>query len=311
MRFHAVTHGVDDARRPLKVLAADPDLAAQLHGARRVEAAERLVARTLYSRTGTLPDSFFGLSGPNGLGLLLLDGIIARELLLSDNISIELLGAGDLVQECRADDPGRLVRSQVRWTVIEPARFAVLTSGFAARMTAYPEINATLMARLVERSHRVGVTLAIAQLNGVDRRALALFWHLAERWGRITGAGVELPLRLPHRIIAQLTQLTARGAIARREDGGWILRGEPVGMPSEEVSRIIELRRRRVRDGGIPMTAPTSVAAGPRRRAVAGSGGLAGVDERGRRRELDETETLQDRPALWRGVDLQVAEAPG
>jgi CRP/FNR family cyclic AMP-dependent transcriptional regulator len=266
MRFHAANRGIDAARRPLRVLEADPDLGARLHGARHAEAAERLVARSVCSRTGTLPDRALGMAGPDGLGLLLLDGIIARELLLSDNVSVELLGSGDLVQECRADDPGRLLRFQVRWTVIEPARFAVLGSRFAAQLTEYPEINRTLMARLVERSHRVGVTHAIAQLNGVDRRALALFWHLAERWGRITGAGVELPLRLPHRIIAQLigarrptvssalTQLAARGDIARRDDGGWVLRGQPVGMPTEEVSRVIELRRRRVRDGGIPTT---------------------------------------------------------
>jgi CRP-like cAMP-binding protein len=151
--------------------------------------------------------------------------------------------------------------------VIEPTRLAVLGSRFAAQLTAYPEITATLMTRLVERAHRVAVAHAIAQLNGVDRRALALFWHLAERWGQISNAGVELPLRLPHRIIAQLigarrptvssalTQLTDRGEIARRADGGWILRGEPVGMPTSEVSRVIELRRRRARPGGTPIAA--------------------------------------------------------
>jgi len=204
------------------------------------------------------------------LGLLVLDGVLAREILLSDNVSIELLGAGDLIQQSAPDDPGRLLRSGVRWTVIEPARLAVLNSHFAAELTQYPEVTSMLFSRLAERSHRLGVALAVAQLNGVDRRALALFWHLAERWGHITAAGVELPLRLPHRIIAQmvgarrptissaLTALAADGKVSRRPDGGWILHGEPVGVPHQEVCRVIPLRRRRVPAGEAIATSPSA-----------------------------------------------------
>jgi CRP-like cAMP-binding protein len=106
--------------------------------------------------------------------------------------------------------------------------------------------------------------------NSVDRRALALFWHLAERWGQITAAGVELPLRLPHRIIAQmvgarrptissaLTTLAADGKVTRRPDGGWILHGEPVGVPHQDVCRVIPLRRRRVPAGETIAASPVS-----------------------------------------------------
>ena len=47
-------------------------------------------------------------------------------------------------------------------------------------------------------------TQAISQLVRVDRRLLALFWHLAERWGRVTGDGVLVPLTLSHRMLSQL-----------------------------------------------------------------------------------------------------------
>ena len=93
----------------------------------------------------------------------------------------------------------------------------------------------------------------------MDRRVLALFWHLAERWGRMTGDGVVVPLALPHRIIAQLVgarrptvstaivRLGERGALERRGNGAWVLHGEPVGFPSGRTARVVELRRNRFR----------------------------------------------------------------
>jgi CRP/FNR family transcriptional regulator, cyclic AMP receptor protein len=256
MRFHSDSPTVGRRGR-VPLLDADPDLGAGLDRRRRAEATRRLVVPELGARAGTLSDSALKVAGPHGLGLLILDGVIARELLLSDNVSAELVGPGDLLQDGRADEPSRLLRSAVRWTVIEPARVAVLESRFAADLSDYPEITSVLMTRMVQRTHRVCMTHAIAQLNGVDRRALALFWHLAERWGHVTPAGVEVPLRVPHRILAQiigarrptvssaLTRLTERGEIARREDGGWTLLGQPIGRPTDEVSRVIPLRRRR------------------------------------------------------------------
>jgi hypothetical protein len=115
-----------------------------------------------------------------------------------------------------------------------------------------------LMDRLIDRAQRMAVSQAISQLNGVDRRLLALFWHLAERWGRMTPGGVAVPMTLSHRVLAQLVgarrptvstalaDLATREELVRRDDGGWLLTGEPVGVPTEEVERVIEHRRRLV-----------------------------------------------------------------
>ena len=247
-----------DRRGLVRVLDADPDLAGSLSGSRLAEAGQRLSARAMSANAGTLADRALGIAGPDGFGLLMLDGVLAREILISDNVSVELLGAGDLLQPRLPDDPGRLLRFQVRWTVVEPMRVAVLDARFATTLSAYPEVTAALVARVVQRAHRLGVAQAIAQLNGVDRRVLALFWHLAERWGHITGAGTELPLRMPHRIVAQLVgarrptvstaiaNLARDGQLSRRLDGGWVLHGEPVGIPDDDVRRVVPLRRRRV-----------------------------------------------------------------
>jgi CRP/FNR family transcriptional regulator, cyclic AMP receptor protein len=67
----------------------------------------------------------------------------------------------------------------------------------------------------------------------------ALFWHLAERWGRVSGDGVIVPLALTHRILGQLvgarrptvstalSELAEREELVRRPDGSWLLRGDP------------------------------------------------------------------------------------
>ena len=73
----------------------------------------------------------------------------------------------------------------------------------------------------------------------MDRRLKALFWHLAERWGRVSGDGVIVPLALTHRILGQLvgarrptvstalSELAEREELTRRPDGSWLLRGDP------------------------------------------------------------------------------------
>jgi len=85
-----------------------------------------------------------------------------------------------------------------------PASLVVLDRGVAAELAAWPEIMASLLDRLTERSERLAITQAISQLTGVDRRLLTLFWHLAERWGRVGTDGVVVPLALTHRMLGQL-----------------------------------------------------------------------------------------------------------
>jgi hypothetical protein len=68
--------------------------------------------------------------------------------------------------------------------VLADTRLAVLNRAFGVALSRYPEVNAMLLERLDGRAERLATTKAIAQLNSVDRRLLALFWHLAEDWGR-------------------------------------------------------------------------------------------------------------------------------
>jgi CRP/FNR family transcriptional regulator, cyclic AMP receptor protein len=176
--------------------------------------------------------------------------------LVSDTVSTELLGPGDVLRPWRLRDGSNLLEHEVRWSVLATSRIALLDRRFAVQLTHYPEVNAAILDRLTERSLRLAVTQAISQLNRVDRRLLALFWHLAERWGRMTTGGVAVPMTLSHRMLGQLigarrpTVSTALGELAkndelvRRDDGTWLLTGPPVGVPAPELERVIPPRRR-------------------------------------------------------------------
>jgi CRP/FNR family cyclic AMP-dependent transcriptional regulator len=223
----------------VRLLEEDPDLAGLLTGARRVEAERELVVRVHRLGVGVWDVSRLEGAGADHVGLLLLDGVVAREVIVADHVSAELLGPGDLLRPWQMPSNGGLLPVDVLWSVLSPSAFAVLDRRFAAELARWPEVTAALFDRLSERSLRLATTQAISQLTRVDRRLKALLWHLAERWGRVSGDGVIVPLALTHRILGQLVgarrptvstalgELAERGELTRRVDGSWVLRGSP------------------------------------------------------------------------------------
>ena len=223
----------------VQLLEADPDLGMLMTDLRRVEAERELTVRTYQVPTG--PWDVSRLSGTSGdhVGLLILDGVLSRELVVADHVSAELLGPGDLVRPWQGSAGAGLLPVHAVWSVLSTVTLAVLDRRFAAEAARYPEITAALFDRLGERSLRLATTQAISQLTRVDRRLKALFWHLAERWGRVSGDGVVVPLALTHRILGQLvgarrptvstalSELAEREELVRRADGSWLLRGDP------------------------------------------------------------------------------------
>jgi CRP-like cAMP-binding protein len=200
-------------------------------------------------------DKLAGAS-PDHIGLLVVEGVLAREILVSDTVSTELLGPGDVLRPWRLRDESTLLRHTVRWTVLTRSRIALLDRRLGAQLARYPEVNAAIIDRIAERALRLSVTQAISQLNRVDRRLLALFWHLAERWGRMTSDGVAVPMTLSHRMLGQLIgarrptvstslrQLAREHELVRRDDGTWLLTGAPVGLPEPNLERVVPIRRR-------------------------------------------------------------------
>jgi hypothetical protein len=223
----------------VRLLEADLELGALLTPPRRAEATRDLVVRTHRLAVGPWDVTRLSAASADHVGLLLLDGVVARELVVADQVSTELLGPGDLVRPWQGTRGAGLLPVQAVWSVLSTVSIAILDRRFAVETARYPEVTAALFERLGERSLRLATTQAISQLTRVDRRLKALFWHLAERWGRVSGDGVVVPLALTHRILGQLvgarrptvstalSELAEREELIRRPDGTWLLRGDP------------------------------------------------------------------------------------
>jgi CRP/FNR family transcriptional regulator, cyclic AMP receptor protein len=226
--------------RPLiSILDADPELGAGLSGDAR-----DLARRPAVAAVHALPTGPFEFPVPNGesaapaVGLLVLDGLITRDVELAKRSTTELLGQGDIIRPW--DDEASLdpLPGSVSWAVLEPARVAVLDRRFAAVAGRWPSMLDTVVGRTVRRSRQLSVQRAIAQVPRVDARVLVLLWLLADRWGRVSPQGVRVPLSLTHETIGKLvgarrpSVTTALGVLTRRglverTDSGWLLHGDP------------------------------------------------------------------------------------
>jgi len=248
-------------RRPpagtASLLDLDPDLGQLLDEQRRDAARAELRVRLLRLPRGEWTGGALSASDSCHLGLLVIEGALVREVVLADTISSELLGPGDLIRPWGPDGAPRLLGQQTQWQVLADAKLAVLTRGFGTAVSRYPEVSAMLIDRIDDRAERLATLKAIGQLNSVERRLVALFWHLAERWGRMTGDGVVVPLTLSHRLLGELVGarrptvstalagLSREGRLVRRGSGDWLLADAPEDTP---VHRVVAHRRRLLAD---------------------------------------------------------------
>src|SRR4051812_28062261 len=238
------------------LLELDPELGQLLTPERREAAEHELRVRVTTFPVGEWDGSRLADADPMHLGLLIAEGVLAREVVLGDTVSTELLGPGDILRPWHVEGPPELLPVTVRWNSLSPIRLGLIDRRAAAALGRYPEVSAVIVDRLSERAQRLSITQAISQLNRVDRRLLALFWHLAERWGRVARDGIAVPLVLSHRLIGELigarrptvstalAELARDGRLARREDGTWLLTGEPVSVSAESAAEVVRQRRR-------------------------------------------------------------------
>jgi CRP/FNR family cyclic AMP-dependent transcriptional regulator len=224
------------------VLAEDADLAEVIPAARRQQAIEDCVGAEVRVPRG--PWTGWADLPQEGIGLLVLSGLLRRRVGVDRRFGAELLGECDVLRPWQGEEATTLsLRSG--WSVLEPSRLALLDARFTRQLGRYPELGERLFERSVRRSRRLAVNMAIVNQARVDVRLHMLFWQLAGRWGRVRGDGVILPLRLTHSALAEhvaarrptvtsaLSQLARRGLV-RVVDEGWLLAGDPPSeLPSE------------------------------------------------------------------------------
>ena len=234
-----------------RLVDVDPDLLAEVPEGRAAAAREELTVPVLELRRGewTPPPDAKGAH----LGFLILDGVLSRQVVVGDTVSPELA-------------------VDVRWSVLAEARVAALDAVLASRLARYPAVGDAMMLRLEMRAQRLAVVQAIGRLGRVEARLEALFWHLADRWGRVTPGGVVVPLRLSHRLLGELVgarrptvtaalrDLAAGGKLVRRVDATWLLTGEPAIAGPGPAGRLVRPRRRLIpAEGPADVPSPTAV----------------------------------------------------
>ncbi len=233
-RLHKIG-GMDQAKpaRTVRVLDLDPDLCSRLRGGERERAARELEAPLYWLSPGVWnpPRTLHG-RGP--LGLLVVDGLLARQVEVSKARCIELLSGGDLLRPWQPDAASFV---EVRWQVLMPTRAVLLTAEFTARACRYPSVVDALVERAIHRSRSLAVHSAIDNVVGLRQSLELLFWHLAERWGKVSPDGIVMPLQLTHQMLADLVgarrpsvsaalrEMAEDGVLARIVDRGWLLYG--------------------------------------------------------------------------------------
>jgi CRP-like cAMP-binding protein len=221
----------------VRVLECEPELGLRVPAGQIAQARAELVARVGHLERG-LWEPPAG-SGGGRLGFLILEGVVARNLILAGTTCTELVGEGDVLQPALAAREDNLVPYRVQWQVLETSRVAILDDAFARVLGHWPSVMSALLERAVRRTLRMSIHQALLQLSPLETRLLILFWHLAERWGKVTPAGINVRLRLSHEVLGHLVgaqrasvttalrHIGESGRLARRTDGTWLLRGSP------------------------------------------------------------------------------------
>jgi CRP/FNR family cyclic AMP-dependent transcriptional regulator len=220
------------------LLLEDTDLFDLVPRDLRDQALQDCLAEIITLAPGNWPAEDASSQLRDGLGLLILDGLVVSRVGIEGRFGAELLGSGDLLRPWQDAADALALQLSTSRKVLAPTRVAVLDMAFAGRAAAYPQIAAHLVARTMNRSLNLAVLMAIAHHPRADVRLHSLFWHLAGRWGRKRADGVLVPLRLTHSVLADLiaarrptvssalADLSRRGVLAATAEG-WHLSGEP------------------------------------------------------------------------------------
>lgn len=233
----------------MNLLEAEPDLADGLSPGEAAALRQHAVVPVIDLVPGPWqPDA--AVAGPDrALGLLVISGLVVREMRIGDAAAAELLGAGDLFRPCHEDEVSVLVEADASWTVLERARLAVLDQRVAALCGRFPQFVSNLLGRGTRRARALTTHSAISHMTRVDSRLLLLLWNLADRWGRVAPEGVTIPMRLTHEMLAKLvgarrpsvstamSDLSRRGLLTARRGDFIVLHGEPPAAFSAEPER--------------------------------------------------------------------------
>ena len=242
MKFEDDTNA--HSRRPaVRLFAEDRGLFQTLPQSLRDQARDQFYAETITADSGSWQPELS--SDEQIVALLVLRGLLAKEVTIAGERNAELLGPGDLLTP--TDDYGRTIHRESAFEVIIPAELAVLDDRFLRLASRAPELIPALLARVGQRAHCLATHLAISRARPLSVRVHLMLWELADRWGTRRGQDVVIPVPLTHELLARvcvaerpavtraITELRERGRVSRGEDRGWILHDAPPGHTMSEL----------------------------------------------------------------------------
>ncbi|MGI8904168.1 MAG: Crp/Fnr family transcriptional regulator [Solirubrobacteraceae bacterium] len=186
-------------------------------------------------------------------GLLILEGLLIRDVVVAHTTCGELIGPGELLRPGDNFGDRAPMPFEVEWKVIEPTFVAALGSDFTRVVTRWPDLVNVFIDRAVERSHSLALHVAIHCIRRVDLSLLVLFWHLADRFGKVTSDGIVVSVKLTHQdlgklvgatrqsVTAALGEVAERGWVTRGPNGSWLLPADP----PREIQAMLGRRRGR------------------------------------------------------------------
>ena len=190
-----------DSRRRERLLDVDPDLGAELAAPDFARARRLAVVEVATLRRGI--HNPWAIGSPDLLSLLVIDGPI-RRVQVAERRCAELVGPGGIVRPWDHFGEHAPMPFEVSWRVIEPVTLGLLDIKLVTLGARWPQLIRGILRRAVERSHALALDVAIHTLQHLELRLLVLFWHLADRFGRVSTEGTIVPLRLSHSDIAEL-----------------------------------------------------------------------------------------------------------
>ena len=237
--------------RPVFLLREEPDLAEGLSPEERALATRLLRTPVLEAPRGPWipPD----MDPVHSYGLLILEGLLIRDVRLGRAASAEVLGPGDILRPWSEPLLYNLAPPVNRMLVLHPARFAVLDPTVTALLSRWPALNVALSERLLRRARCMAVLLTASHFNVVEDRIITVLEHLASLWGRVTPDGIVIPFRLTQEHLAlvvgaqrptvsvALGRLKAAGRIERGADRCYVLK-DPVRKQPDVSPRTEPLR---------------------------------------------------------------------
>jgi CRP/FNR family transcriptional regulator, cyclic AMP receptor protein len=220
----------------LRLLEHLPDLAADLDSAQTASASRALTVPAIELGPGRCELAACSTVPPiagRPFGLLVTEGLLAREVRLGERTSTSLYGPGDIL-DLRSDE-GSSLATGARLVCPDLAVVAVFDDRVLVAMREWPRMIARLFALTMRQLERADINAAIGRLERVEDRLLGLFWLLADRWGRRGPDGIAINQPLTHEAIGRLIgarrptvslglrALYDAGSLQRGPEGAWLL----------------------------------------------------------------------------------------